>query len=439
MILIVSFAEDEHTLAVRTALEHIGYTSTLLDLSTIPMRSAVEFVWQPDNHSVVHLPQGTVDLRSTRVLWWRRLRPYGIDPAIADPQMRAFAANETEHAMAGTLDALSCHWINPRWNDQAAHQKPLQWSVAQAVGLQIPRTLVTSVPQAAYEFIRQLAPDRAVCKAFLALPNAWRETRLVSEEDLSRMQAVRLAPVIFQQYIEGVDLRVTVVGQELFAAEIDARHSSYPVDMRMVIGEANVRPVELPPTVAESIHRLMQRLGLVYGALDLKRTDAGQYYFLEVNPAGQWLFAEQRAGLPITQRLAALIGRLSQTPVEEATVVTPSKRMRTLHGRIRIPPDSPLVSVPLLRIEVHDTSQSDAASTVIAARSLQHVAMGGEQCVPFEFEIPEVDAGHALELQVHASRTGDAKLQSGDWFTTEACPVPPVGACAALQVDLAEI
>ena len=35
----------------------------------------------------------------------------------------------------------------------------------------------------------------------------------------------------------------------------------------------------------------------------------GQYVFLEVNPAGQWLFVEERTGQPITAAVAAqLIG-----------------------------------------------------------------------------------------------------------------------------------
>ena len=57
---------------------------------------------------------------------------------------------------------------------------------------------------------------------------------------------MRYAPVIFQEYIHGVDLRVTVVGEHVLAAEIDATSTSYPADMRMVVGDAPVRPVNLP-------------------------------------------------------------------------------------------------------------------------------------------------------------------------------------------------
>jgi glutathione synthase/RimK-type ligase-like ATP-grasp enzyme len=49
----------------------------------------------------------------------------------------------------------------------------------------------------------------------------------------------------------------------------------------------------------------MRRLGLEYGAIDLRLTPDGEYVFFEVNPAGQFLFVEHACGLPISAALAA--------------------------------------------------------------------------------------------------------------------------------------
>ena len=51
---------------------------------------------------------------------------------------------------------------------------------------------------------------------------------LAADLRLLKQQLVRLAPVIFQRRIQGVDLRVTVIGEALFAAEIDARERHRP-------------------------------------------------------------------------------------------------------------------------------------------------------------------------------------------------------------------
>ncbi|MEQ1517548.1 MAG: MvdC/MvdD family ATP grasp protein [Usitatibacteraceae bacterium] len=306
MILVVSYPEEEHTALVVAHLARAGREVVQLDLSDFPARCGMAANWACDAEPgfMVNQKGKTIDLGSAGAVWWRRVRPFDVDPSITKEQHRAFVFSETSQAVHGMLDSLQCEWINPREADAAAHHKPLQWSVAHRLGLKLPRTLVTTEVGAAREFIQQAGAGKVVFKAFLASIEEWRETRLVEQEDLDRLELVRYAPVIFQEYIAGVDLRIMVIGDEIFAAEIDARNTSYPVDMRMVVGEGIVKAVTLPKPVQTMLKKLMRSLNLVYGAIDMRRTDAGDYYFLEVNPAGQWLFVEQRTGQPIAQALA---------------------------------------------------------------------------------------------------------------------------------------
>jgi hypothetical protein len=58
----------------------------------------------------------------------------------------------------------------------------------------------------------------------------------------------------------------------------------------------------------------MRDLGLTYGAADFRRRDDGAWYFLEVNPGGQWDFVEKRTGQPITAAVAALLARGERRP-----------------------------------------------------------------------------------------------------------------------------
>ena len=306
MILVVSHPGEEHTAAVVGHLAKTGREVVQIDLADFPASRQTAFSWsdaRPPEFLIEHDGR-RVDLAAARAVWWRRIASFAIDPSITRGEHHAFAHSETTQALYGMLDSLGCPWMNPREADAAAHHKPYQWSVAHQLGLTLPRTLVTTDAQAAREFIDSLRPGRVVFKAFLAAIQQWRETRLVEAEDLARLELVRYAPVIFQQYIAGVDLRITMIGDQIFAAEIDVRHTSYEFDMRMVVGEGVVAPVTLPPAVQTQLRQLQRRLGLVYGAIDMRRTDAGEYVFLEVNPAGQWLFVEQRTGLPIAQALA---------------------------------------------------------------------------------------------------------------------------------------
>ena len=312
MILVISYEGEEHTAGVVNLLRAEGREVVQIDLADFPVKSPMAITWSSDAKPKyeIETSAGMVDLANANVGWWRRVRPFVTHPEIKRRSDIAFVESETSQAVNGMLDALPCSWVNPREADSIAHHKPFQWTTAQQVGLRVPRTLVTSNPASAREFISEIGVGAVVFKAFLASTQDWRETRLIESSDVDRLELVKYAPVIFQEYIKGVDLRITVIGDNFYAAEIDAQHTRYPVDMRMVVGEAHVRSVILPAGLRKKLLALQRRLKLVYGAIDMRRTPEGDYYFLEVNPAGQWEFVEQRTDLPITRGMADMLATL---------------------------------------------------------------------------------------------------------------------------------
>jgi glutathione synthase/RimK-type ligase-like ATP-grasp enzyme len=197
--------------------------------------------------------------------------------------------------------------VNDPAREAEAGHKVWQLELARACGLEVPRTCVTSDPARARSFLAELGPAGAVFKSLQASPETWRETRLVGPGERRLLGLVRLAPVVFQEYVAGADLRVTCVGRRLFAAEIDARGTGYEADFRPVYRRARVRPARLPAEVARGVRRLLARLGLLYAAVDLRRTDEGRHLFLEANPSGQFLFVEERTGQPIAEALCDLL------------------------------------------------------------------------------------------------------------------------------------
>jgi glutathione synthase/RimK-type ligase-like ATP-grasp enzyme len=106
------------------------------------------------------------------------------------------------------------------------------------------------------------------------------------------------------------DLRVTFVAGRCYAAAGDVRDVAYPDDVRMNIG-VRYEVHALPAEVEQSLSRLMERLGLVYGAIDLRLTPDGRYVFLEINPAGQFLYIERATGQPIASAIAETLASQS--------------------------------------------------------------------------------------------------------------------------------
>ena len=72
----------------------------------------------------------------------------------------------------------------------------------------VPRTLVTSHQASAREFIADIGVAAVASGAFLGVHTGWRETRLIESSDVDRLELVEYDPVIFQEYIKGVDLRI---------------------------------------------------------------------------------------------------------------------------------------------------------------------------------------------------------------------------------------
>ncbi len=310
MILIVSHAKDVHVEPVRAALERRGATVQLLDLASFPQHMSLGMSFGDGAEGPVIAPADSepIRLRDVDAIWWRRPMPFELDPAVVDIDHRRFVYRECSEAFGGLWHLAQVRWVNHPAREEKACHKPWQLALAERAGLRVPPTCITNDPARARAFVESRRPHRCVFKALAASRKDWRETRIVSDEELALLDRVRLAPVIFQEYVEAeADVRVTVVGDTVFATEIDARGTRYPHDFRLDFDRAKVSAVELPRDVEKKIRSVLDALGLVYATIDLRRRPDGEHAFLEVNPTGQWLFLELATGQPMSDAVADLL------------------------------------------------------------------------------------------------------------------------------------
>ena len=61
--------------------------------------------------------------------------------------------------------------------------------------------------------------------------------------------------------------------------------------------------IELPADIVDKCRALTKALDLRYGAIDLIADRDGRYWFLEINPNGQWAWIERRTGLPLASAI----------------------------------------------------------------------------------------------------------------------------------------
>ena len=308
-VLLLSHDADEHALALGLKLVDLGVEPVLVDLGRLPFTGfTVGLGGERPARWLLGSARGPIDPAAAVACWWRRpRRPEA--PAAADAPARRLFDGEWRHAIDGLVQAVPGFWVNDPARDEAAHRKLLQLEVARQVGLPVPPTLVTSDLAEARRFLAGCRGG-AILKSLSSLTEGGL-TRRTGPRDRALRSRLATGPAILQERVDGLDVRVTAVGRRLFAVATDARAGGDPDDVRADWWRAvaTARPIELPAGLSRRLLALQRRLGLAYGAVDLRRTRGGRWAFLEVNPAGQWLQYEAATGLPITAALAALLAR----------------------------------------------------------------------------------------------------------------------------------
>jgi ATP-grasp ribosomal peptide maturase len=220
-----------------------------------------------------------------------------------------FAAAQVRYGLGGTLYALDGPlWVNHPLRNAAADYKPAQLALAQRLGLTVPPTLVTNDPVEARQFIT--AHGQVIYKTLRWTPyerdgvpvTGWAEPVTAAEID----DRVRVTPHLFQARVDKVaDVRVLVVGRQVFAVRID----SGLLDWRKDYSALSCTVVDLPDHVDRALLAYLDHFRLASGSFDLAVDRAGDYWWLELNPNGQWGWLEEHTGLKMSAAFADLLTR----------------------------------------------------------------------------------------------------------------------------------
>lgn len=226
----------------------------------------------------------------------------------ADSGEVAYSESEWQSLLKSLYSRLDGRWLSSPTSIFMAEDKPRQLLLAHEIGLNIPQTTVTNE----YSQVMALSKNgAAVAKPLRNALLTGSEERVMFTTRLSDVTsadaaAIAVAPIICQTEVKKrFDVRVTVVADKVFAAAIHSQDfSETEVDWRK-----GSRPdlrhecVSLPEDLEAKCIELTTRLGLRYGAIDLVCDEAGVFWFLEINPNGQWAWIENMTGYPIASAI----------------------------------------------------------------------------------------------------------------------------------------
>ena len=202
-------------------------------------------------------------------------------------------------------------WVNHPVRTYEAEHKMHQLRTAQDVGFDVPVTYCLNSERClgkrlngAVIAIKGL--DTVLVKTQTA--ERFGYTSLLPRKELEHSE-LREAPLVAQQALtDKLDLRVTVVENELWCASVTESGSGIRGDWRLKKSGISFTEYSLPEHVEAHCIELTRRLGLSFAAIDLALFD-GRFFFLEVNPTGEWAWLQEEVQFPIGTKLAELLGR----------------------------------------------------------------------------------------------------------------------------------
>lgn len=311
-VLILADDLDLSVDAMITELTRRRVPATRLNMEWFPRQLSLDAELQ-DGRWVGELSTETrrVRLEEVQAVWRRNPTAFGLAAALTDAE-RQHAHTEAKLGVGGVLMSLPVMWVNRPDLAARASYKPLQLQIAAAAGLAVLPTLVTNVAASVHRFA---AEHGDVVTKMLGAPTITEAGgRRVAFTDrltpglLSDLAGISQTAHQFQRWAPKLcECRVVAVGDALFAVLIHAGSTKAWVDWRSDYPSLSYEVIEPPPEVAVGVKQVMHVFGLAYGAFDFVIGPDHTWYFLEVNPGGQYGFLEERAGIGVTAALADLL------------------------------------------------------------------------------------------------------------------------------------
>lgn len=262
----------------------------------------------PNFFTITDSAGNTVNSKDIKAVWHRkawRVAP----PEDLDESFNSIFINEYE-TLKVNLFALLEHlpWINPLENEKKIDaNKMLQLSIAEGNGLKIPETLFSNDEVQIRNFLNEKCSGKAVAKLHGVLSKNMSgenmfSTVIIDQSNLESLSDVVYSPMIFQPYIEKeYELRIVYIDGEFFAGKIN---NSENTDWRVTREDYFWSADQLPQDIEKNLTLMMKEMGLYFGAIDMIKSTDGAYYFLEVNPQGEWGMLQKDLGFPIAHRIA---------------------------------------------------------------------------------------------------------------------------------------
>jgi len=307
-ILIIGDEDDPHVSEVCNALKNGKVNYFILN----PFKGEINtltYTFDP-LEILISYKEKSISYSDITAVWWR-FKPLltNYPKTIGEFETQSFIKREWQLTLEPLKHYLKeCFWINKRDSDSLARNKPYQLDLAVQNGFKIPKGIISNnspfINETVNDFEKFLYKPLSY---FIIPPDRILYSSLMTTKELAvKKNNIELAPCIFQEYIEkDFEVRITIVGTTIFPVKINSqKHHKTKFDWRKDQQKLEYEILDLSPEFTSQLLKLHSAFGIFYGAYDFIVSPDGTFHFLEVNPAGQWLWLERAMNLNISESIA---------------------------------------------------------------------------------------------------------------------------------------
>lgn len=265
-----------------------------------------------DNKLVIG--DAVIDTNDVKVIWYRRWYDYDGLPVKPKNQVE----RQLRHELISEINSF-LYFIQHLFSDKIwlcsplanlTHNKLNTIKAARKNGLMVPETLLTNSKEELLQF-KSLHKD--IITKPIADPTIYIDARgdgyksytdVLSDKLLNKLPEYFYLS-LFQKKVESAyEIRSFFLDGEIFSTAI---LNSETIDIKLSVRTQTdmvMSSYNLPESVKNGVRLTMQQVGLNTGSFDMIRDKNGQYYFLEVNPVGQFTGYGQPCNYYLEKRVA---------------------------------------------------------------------------------------------------------------------------------------
>lgn len=302
-ILIITHTQDSFSLEkVTEFIAQNNFEVIRFDVDLYPLKNQLSTVFENGKWiSYLKTEDHKIRLDDISAVWYRRA--YNIGTGLKEELETKFfgpAMGEIRHTLFGFMESLDCYSLGKPSVYRRIDSKEEQLKIAHKLGFKIPETCITNDPEEAKKFILEHQNVVGKMQTGFAIYEDGVEnvvfTNVIDEESLERLDSLVYCPMQFQKKIEKKkELRITMVGQEVYAFEIDSQQSEdgktdWRKDGVNLIDKW--KKTKIPSSIEQKLLNLLDVYNVDYGAVDMIVSPEDDYYFIEINAAGEFFWLD---------------------------------------------------------------------------------------------------------------------------------------------------